>query len=95
MSQSKVSVNTLKKTLSSGMSLITNLFNFFGWEVKGGGVGVGAYSRLGAYSNKYGISFPKVRAAENQTAVNKHKPHCSRENWDVFIDKYRPVTASV
>ena len=41
MSQSKVSVNTLKKTLSSGMSLITNLFNFFrlggerGWS--GGG----------------------------------------------------------
>ena len=35
---------------------------------------------VGAYSNKYGISFPKVRAAENQTAVNKHKPHCSREN---------------
>ena len=41
MSQSKVSVNTLKKTLSSGMSLITNLFNFFrlggerGWSVGG------------------------------------------------------------
>ena len=70
MSQSKVSVNTL----SSGMSLMLTYSIFFGWEVKGGGVGVGAYS------NKYGISFPKVRAAENQTAVNKHKPHCSREN---------------
>ena len=80
MSQSKVSVNTLKKTLSSGMSLINNLFNFFRLGGERGWSGGGAYSRLGAYSNKYGISFPKVRAAENQTAVNKHKPHCSREN---------------
>ena len=56
--------NTLKKTPSSGKSLISTYSIFggwggaghlfeFGWEWEEGGEG--AYSRLGAYSNKYGI----------------------------------------
>ena len=50
--------NILKKTPSSGGSLITSYWSFRGREW--GGVGayifeVGANSRLGAYSNKYGI----------------------------------------
>ena len=48
--------NTLKKTPSSGKSLVST-YSFLGggrlfkfeWEWEGGGVGVGAYSRLGAY----------------------------------------------
>ena len=32
-----------------GSILLVTYSTFFGWEVKGGGVGVGAYSRLGAY----------------------------------------------
>ena len=61
----------MKKTPSSGKSLISTYLRLFGWEPGrdqkggwrlfefefegGGGVGVGAYSRLGAYSNKYGM----------------------------------------
>ena len=46
------------------------------------------------------MSFPKVRAVANQSAVNKQKPHCSRENQIethlVQLDgKYRPVNAFV
>ena len=41
--------NTLQKTPSSGKSLISTYSIFYGWEMKAGGVGVGAYSRLGAY----------------------------------------------
>ena len=32
-----------------GSILLVTYSTFFGWEVKGGGVGVGAYSSLGAY----------------------------------------------
>ena len=57
--------NTLKKTPSSGKSLISTYSLFGGWsgggrlfefEWRWEGSGVGANSRLGAYSNKYGIS---------------------------------------
>ena len=46
------------------------------------------------------MSFPKVRAAANQSAENKHNPHRSRENHIEtrllqLDDKYRPVNASV
>ena len=41
--------NTLQKTPSSGKSLMSTYSIFFGWEVKGGGVRVCAYSRLGAH----------------------------------------------
>ena len=42
-------LNTLKKTASSWKSLISTYSILGGCEGKGGGVGVGAYSRLGAY----------------------------------------------
>ena len=42
-----------KLRLRGSLLSVRNQF-FFGWEVKWGGVGLGAYSRLGAYSNKYG-----------------------------------------
>ena len=41
--------NTLQKTPSSEKSLMSTYSIFFGWEVKGGGVRVCAYSRLGAH----------------------------------------------
>ena len=38
-----------RKLRLRGSLLSVTYSTFFGWEVKGGGVGVGAYSRLGAY----------------------------------------------
>ena len=38
-----------RKLRLRGSLLLVTYSIFFGWEVKGDGVGVGAYSRLGAY----------------------------------------------
>ena len=38
-----------RKLRLRGSLLLVTYSTFFGWEVEGGGVGVGAYSRLGAY----------------------------------------------
>ena len=55
--------NTLKKTPSSGKSLITTYSMFFlgGMDQKGGGVGVGAYLSLSLSGREAGWGWALIR----------------------------------